>query len=247
MSKKIFLALILILPSLALIGIGYNTENKTVILIGLLIIVLENIFLTSDMVKYALNDLKCWREKYYDILGAKGKDTKDFESVKIPASMERRIFRVIFLRQILIVALVVLGVLFFMWAGPIKMIQYDGMKGIVVEDSYRFYKAKRAARAATVIFMFLSPFILPVLAYCITNAVLKLKTIANRKYMACRAIIKCIDSDGIHIMRDGNFYRNKDYTLIGVNKKQMRDVPVTIVFIPEDVLVLPNVVSGETN
>ena len=247
LSKKIIFALILILPAFALIGIGYNTENNTVIIIGLLIIVLENIVLTSDIVKYALKDMKCWREKYYNIWCANGIDTKDFESVKIPLSMERRIFIVIFLRQILIVAFVILCVLVFMWVGPIKMIHYDSMKGLVAGDFYRSYKARRAAGAGTLIFMFLSPFILPILAYCITNAIYILRTISDRKYLACRAIIKCIDSNGMHIIHDGKIYRNKNYTLIGVQKKQMRDIPVTSVFIPEEVLVLPNVLSDESD
>ena len=48
LSRKILLALIL--PAFASIGVGYNTENNTAILIDLLIIALENIVLSFDIV-----------------------------------------------------------------------------------------------------------------------------------------------------------------------------------------------------
>lgn len=244
---KIVIALIVMMPAFALTDIGFDSKDTALIIVGLLLFVLDNIAITPIAVSSVRNDMKDWENAFYNSTLAKSKETEDYYLVETPLPFERKMFCAVLCRRLLgtiFIALFIALCLFLLVRfGPIqyKLLHSDNIKGVLANDSYRLYKARNAASCATLILYFVSPFILSIFAYLIAITICELKVISGHKYIAYRAIVNCVDSNGIKVAHDEMCYIAKDYTLIGVRKNQLNFTPVTFVFIPDDVLVLPDI------
>ena len=244
---KIVIALIVMMPAFALTDIGFDSKDTALIIVGFLLFVLDNIAITPIAVSSVRNDMKDWENAFYNSTLAKSKETEDYYLVETPLPFERKMFCAVLCRRLLgtiFIALFIALCLFLLVRfGPIQynLLHSDNIKGVLANDSYRLYKARNAASCATLILYFVSPFILSIFAYLIAITICELKVISGHKYIAYRAIVNCVDSNGIKVAHDEMCYIAKDYTLIGVRKNQLNFTPVTFVFIPDDVLVLPDI------
>ena len=244
---KIVIALIVMMPAFALTDIRFDSKDTALIIVGFLLFVLDNIAITPIAVSSVRNDMKDWENAFYNSTLAKSKETEDYYLVETPLPFERKMFCAVLCRRLLgtiFIALFIALCLFLLVRfGPIqyKLLHSDNIKGVLANDSYRLYKARNAASCATLILYFVSPFILSIFAYLIAITICELKVISGHKYIAYRAIVNCVDSNGIKVAHDEMCYIAKDYTLIGVRKNQLNFTPVTFVFIPDDVLVLPDI------
>ena len=244
---KIVIALIVMMPAFALTEVGFDSKDTALIVVGLLIFILDNIAITPIAVSSVRNDMKDWENAFYNSTLAKSKETEDYYLVETPLPFERKMFCAVLcwrlLGTIFIALFIALCLFLLVRFGPIqyKLLHSDNIKGVLANDSYRLYKARNAASCATLILYFVSPFILSIFAYLIAITICELKVISDHKYIAYRAIVNCVDSNGIKVAHDEMCYIAKDYMLIGVRKNQLNFTPVTFVFIPDDVLVLPDI------
>lgn len=240
---KILIALIVMMPAFALTEVGFDSKDTALIVVGLLIFIRDNIAITSIAVSSVRNDMKDWENAFYNSTLAKSKETEDYYLVETPLPFERKMFCAVLCWLLHGTIFIALCLFLLVRFGPIqyKLLHSDNIKGVLANDSYRLYKARNAASCATLILYFVSPFILSIFAYLIAETICKLKVISGHKYIAYRAIVNCVDSNGIKVAHDEMCYIAKDYTLIGVRKNQLNCTPVTFVFIPDDVLVLPDI------
>jgi hypothetical protein len=240
---KIVIALIVMMPAFALTDIGFDSKDTALIVVGLLIFILDNIAITPIAVSSVRNDMKDWENAFYNSTLAKSKETEDYYLVETPLPFERKMFCAVLCWRLLGTIFIALCLFLLVRFGPIqyKLLHSDNIKGVLANDSYRLYKARNAASCAKLILYFVSPFILSIFAYLIAITICELKVISDHKYIAYRAIVNCVDSNGIKVSHDEMCYIAKDYTLIGVRKNQLNFTPVTFVFIPDDVLVLPDI------
>jgi hypothetical protein len=240
---KIVIALIVMMPAFALTEVGFDSKDTALIVVGLLIFILDNIAITPIAVSSVRNDMKDWENAFYNSTLAKSKETEDYYLVETPLPFERKMFCAVLCWRLLGTIFIALCLFLLVRCGPIqyKLLHSDNIKGVLANDSYRLYKARNAASCAKLIFYFVSPFILSIFAYLIAITICELKVISGHKYIAYRAIVNCVDSNGIKVAHDEMCYIAKDYTLIGVRKNQLNFTPVTFVFIPDDVLVLPDI------
>jgi len=70
--------------------------------------------------------------------------------------------------------------------------------------------------------------------------VYKLIKIRNHEYIAYHAIVKMADGSAITIEKDGRLFSYKDYLCIGIDAKEINNTKGTLVFIPDDVLFIPD-------
>ncbi len=192
---------------------------------------------------YALKDLKEWKRIFYGNGNLENfKDNKDFYWVKTPVALEKRIFRTVVRDQILNVFTVISFLAIVAIVGLISILTYDSHSvapGDVIGAIF-YVRVRRGTGFMAFILLIVAVFGLPILVYCITNIIYKLRIVVGHKYMAYHAVVKFVNSYKVRIDSDGRHYDYKFASLVGMKENQVNDTPATLIFIPDDVLIFPD-------
>lgn len=233
----IFTYVVEFISAIVLLTKQFGDRSKIFLIIGYAIFPLMGIIATLNIVRHTLKGMKDWEKRFYekDDLNTMG-DTTVFYKVNSPLSCERKIYFRVLRNQLLELTTVVLVMILIViyCVHTLDSVTYDH---ILNAD----YSKRIAALKLTFIFMvFLFTVAIPIIAYCITGMTYELKVIRNHEYIAYHAVVKIADGSAITIEKDGRLFSYKDYLCIGINAKKINNTNGTLVFIPDNVLFIPD-------
>lgn len=239
---SITLVLVGIIAAVTLFALGYNNDNVMNYIIGFAMFPSIGILCTLNIVKYALNDMKDWKKIFYQRgnLAKKG-NTKDFYKVNSPVPFERKIYFAVVKEQILNIIVVTAIMLIIVYVGISKMENdvLDAPRGIM--GAIVYVKARRAAGFLFFATIFIISFTIPIYAYYITNAIYKLRIVCRHEYIAYHVIVNSVDKYTVHINNSGRHYKYQYCSCVGIREKNVHNTKATLIFIPDDVLLIPDV------
>ncbi len=239
---KVLLSLMVVGIAGALVIITAFGPGETLYMfIGMAMLPFMGLTVIPNAIRYALKDMKSWKSIFY----GKGnlerfKKSKDYYKTRVPVPFEKKLVLAVIKEQFLNL-IVVIGVMLIFAAIGIFAVTHDsseasgGLIGAVVH-----VKAERAAGTLFFLMIGIVTFAPPILAYYITNAVYKLRVIKRREYIAYHAIVSSVKDNVVLIDSDGRHYKYDYCTCVGIRQKDVHDTPATLIFIPDDVLLIPD-------
>ncbi len=230
-----------ITSALVLITTRYDDTVILYIIIGLAMFPLMGIIATPNAIRYALKDMEHWRKIFYKGGNLhKFKDSKDFYKIKSPLPYRKKIYFAVLRDQFLNVGVVIFIMILIVF-GYIWVIHTpDSVPRGQLVTAVAYVKVRRAEGYLFFGMIFIATFAIPIIAYYITNAVYKLRTVRRREYIAYHAIVNRVDGYTIKINQDGRNYRYDYCSCVGIRAKNVNDTGATLIFIPDDVLLIPD-------
>ena len=219
----------------------YEDDEMVFFIFSIIIFVCIGIVTTPNVVKYALNDMKDWKNILYKNGNlSNNKKVAGFYKMSAPVPFERKIYFTVLKEQILNINVVLLFIAFFIGLAVISnSFESTGVSGNI------FYAvvSVKAERAAGLLFfgaVFLSAFWIPMLAYYITNAVYKLRIIKRHEYIVYHAIVNKVDTFKIRINNRGVHFSYDYCSCVGIKSKNVNNTKAILIFIPDDMLLFPD-------
>ena len=230
-----------ITSALVLITRRYNDEVGLYLIIGVAMFPLMGITATPNIVRYALREMKDWRNIFYKKGNLhKSKDSTDFYRIRKPLPYERRICIAVVKNQLMVLVGVILIMILIVVAYISSRSVPDSVTPGNIVDSIIYVKRRRGQGLLFFMMIFVVTFAIPIIAYCITYAVNKLKVIIRHEYIAYHAIVKKVDGSNVIINQDGRVFQYKYCSCIGIRAKKVNNTGATLIFIPDDVLLIPD-------
>lgn len=240
---KILLALTIIWITIATVLFSfYNEDEEGIYLIfSLTIFLIVGILTTPNVVRYALNDMKNWKDIFHKNGNLSlNKAKSGFYKMDVPVSFEKKIYTAIIKEQILNLTTVALIIIFFI-ARALFHGSIDGTTGSGgVLNAIIHVKAVRAEGYMFFGAVFCTAFWIPIFAYYITNALYKLKIVKRHEYIAYHAIVDKVTNSKILIKNNGAHYEYNYCTCVGIKEKEVNKTDTILIFIPDDVLLFPD-------
>ena len=87
--------------------------------------------------------------------------------------------------------------------------------------------------------LFLVTFGIPILAYNLTNTVFMMKTVSHREYDAYRVHVSKMKDGKVFVHHKDSIYSCKDVSCVGIRQKNVRDMDVILVYIPDYIYLFP--------
>lgn len=222
-------------------------EEETVYLIFSIIIFLcIGIMVTPNVVLYALNDMKDWKNIFYKNGNLSNcKNVKGFYKMNAPVPFERKIYFAVLKEQILNINTVALVIVTFIGLALLSnSYESNGEAGNIFyaiahvksvrADGYTFFGA-----------VFFATFWIPIFAYYITNAVYKLKIVKRHEYIVYHAIVNKVDTFKIRINNSRVNYKYDYCSCVGIKSKDVNNTKAILIFIPDDMLLFPDYENEE--
>ena len=233
---------ILMTSATVLISFAFEEDETYCMIFGIITYLFIGIITTPNIIKYALNDMKDWEKIFYQ----KGNigyvdNSKDFYRMKSATNLERKIYFAVIKEQILNIQFVAvciilfLGITFFNMSGG-----NEGVEPGNIVTAIAHVKAERADGPAFFISVFLITFWIPIFAYYITNAIYKLRIVHKRQYIAYHAIVNSVNDNVIKIRDKKRNYKYEYCTCVGIRQSKVNNTKATLIFIPDDVLLIPD-------
>lgn len=243
---KFLLALTPVWITIAMVFFSFfGEENESIYLIFSIIIFLcIGISTTPNVILYALNDMKNWKEivNQNGNLG-KCKKANGFYKIQTPVSFERKIYFAILKDQILNLHTVALCIIFFIALALLSgSYESAGISGNIFY-AIAHVRATRAEGYVFFIAVFFAAFWIPIFAYYITNAVYKLRIVKRHEYIAYHAIVNKVDTFKIRINNSGVHYKYDYCSCVGIKSKDVNNTKSILIFVPDDMLLFPDTVE----
>ena len=208
-------------------------------IVGFLIFPLIGIITTPNIVKYVKNDTEKWKHIFYKKGNLHTVNDDNYYRVKTPVKFENKILSTIYKEQIKNI-LVVVGIMTIVIALGIHHMVVDSNFSNNIVSSYMNYRARKSSGFMFFLMIFFLAFGIPIIAYYITNVIKKIKVVKNHEYIAYHAIVPRVSNGKICI-----YYKNKNYkynycTCVDIKEKNIKSIPMTLIFVPDDVLLFPD-------
>ena len=235
-----------ITSALVIITTRYDDTVALYLIIGLGMFPLMGIIATPNAVRYALHDMEQWENFFHK----KGnlhnfKASKDFYRIRKRLPYERKIYLAVVKEQLLNLGVVVLVMILILGVYVISHYAPDSVTRGNIVDAVIYVKQSRSSGLLFFLMIFVVTFAIPIMAYYITNAVYKLRIVRHHKYIAYHAIVKEVDGSTIIINQDGRRFQYEYCSCVGIRAKDVHDTKATLIFIPDDMLLIPDEVEAE--
>lgn len=219
-----------------------NDENEGLYrVIGAAMFPLMGITATPNVVRYALREMKNWKDAFYKTGNLhKSKDSKDFYRVRKPLPCEGRMCFTVVRNQLMILVGVILIMLLIVYAYISSRSVPDSVPAGDIAQAVIFVRRRRGQGPLFFMMIFVVTFAISIIAYCITYMAKKLRVILRHEYIAYHVIVKKVEDSTVTVDRDGKVFHYKDCSCIGIQAKKINNTGATLVFIPDDVLLVPD-------
>lgn len=230
----------LIITAVTVFTLGTQEDNVINYLIGVGVFPLIGIIATPNIVKHVKNDTTKWEDIFYkngNLHNIKG--SKDYYSVSTPVSFEKKILSAVYKGQLknILIVIVLMGLII---ATSIHyFISEHSYTGDIIRD-YIEVKARRASVGGFLLMIFFITFGIMIIAYYVSNAVKKIKTVKNHEYIAYHAIVPGVHNGNIGIYHKNVHYTYKYCTCVGIKEKDVNSTPATLIFVPDEVFLFPD-------
>ena len=236
-----------ITTALVLITTRYDDNEGLYLITGAAMFPLMGITATPNIVRYALREMKDWKDAFYKRGNLyKSKDSTDFYRIRKPLPCEGRMCFTVVRDQLMILVGVILVMLLIVYAYISSRSVPDSVPAGDIAQAIIFVRRRRGQGPLFFMMIFVVTFAIPIIAYCITYAVNKLRVIVRYEYIAYHVNVKKVDGSEVTIDRDGKVFHYKDCTLVGIRAKKVNNTGATLVFIPDDILLIPDKVVKTT-
>ena len=236
-----------ITTALVLITTRYDDNEGLYLITGAALFPLMGITATPNIVRYALREMKDWKDAFYKRGNLyKSKDSTDFYRIRKPLPCEGRMCFTVVRNQLMILVGVILIMLLIVYAYISSRSVPDSVPAGDIAQAVIFVRRRRGQGPLFFMMIFVVTFAIPIIAYCITYAVNKLRVIVRYEYIAYHVNVKKVDGSEVTIDRDGKVFHYKDCTLVGIRAKKVNNTGATLVFIPDDILLIPDKVVKTT-
>ena len=219
-----------------------NDDNEGLYrVIGAAMFPLMGITATPNVVRYALREMKNWKDAFYKTGNLhKSKDSKDFYRVRKPLPCEGRMCFTVVRNQLMILVGVILIMLLIVYAYISSRSVPDSVPAGDIAQAVIFVRRRRGQGPLFFMMIFVVTFAISIIAYCITYTAKKLRVILRHEYIAYHVIVKKVEDSTVTVDRDGKVFHYKDCSCIGIQAKKINNTGATLVFIPDDVLLVPD-------
>lgn len=219
-----------------------NDDNEGLYrVIGAAMFPLMGITATPNVVRYALREMKNWKDAFYKTGNLhKSKDSKDFYRVRKPLPCEGRMCFTVVRTQLMILVGVILIMLLIVYAYISSISVPDSVPAGDIAQAVIFVRRRRGQGPLFFMMIFVVTFAISIIAYCITYMAKKLRVILRHEYIAYHVIVKKVEDSTVTVDRDGKVFHYKDCSCIGIQAKKINNTGATLVFIPDDVLLVPD-------
>lgn len=219
-----------------------NDDNEGLYrVIGAAMFPLMGITATPNVVRYALREMKNWKDAFYKTGNLhKSKDPKDFYRVRKPLPCEGRMCFTVVRTQLMILVGVILIMLLIVYAYISSISVPDSVPAGHIAQAVIFVRRRRGQGPLFFMMIFVVTFAISIIAYCITYMAKKLRVILRHEYIAYHLIVKKVEDSTVTVDRDGKVFHYKDCSCIGIQAKKINNTGATLVFIPDDVLLVPD-------
>ena len=219
-----------------------NDDNEGLYrVIGAAMFPLMGITATPNVVRYALREMKNWKDAFYKTGNLhKSKDSKDFYRVRKPLPCEGRMCFTVVRTQLMILVGVILIMLLIVYAYISSRSVPDSVPAGDIAQAVIFVRRRRGQGPLFFMMIFVVTFAISIIAYCITYMAKKLRVILRHEYIAYHVIVKKVEDSTVTVDRDGKVFHYKDCSCIGIQAKKINNTGATLVFIPDDVLLVPD-------
>ena len=219
-----------------------NDDNEGLYrVIGAAMFPLMGITATPNVVRYALREMKNWKDAFYKTGNLhKSKDSKDFYRVRKPLPCEGRMCFTVVRTQLMILVGVILIMLLIVYAYISSRSVPDSVPAGDIAQAVIFVRRRRGQGPLFFMMIFVVTFAISIIAYCITYTAKKLRVILRHEYIAYHVIVKKVEDSTVTVDRDGKVFHYKDCSCIGIQAKKINNTGATLVFIPDDVLLVPD-------
>lgn len=230
-----------IITALVLITTRYDDNEGLYLVIGVAMFPLMGITATPNVVRYALREMKDWKDVFYKTGNLhKSKDSKDFYRIRKPLPCEGRMCFTVVRDQLMILVGVILIMLLIVYAYISSRSVPDSVPNGDIAQAIIFVRRRRGQGPRFFMMIFVVTFAISIIAYCITCAVNKLRVILRHEYIAYHVIVKKVEDSTVTVERDGKVFHYKDCSCVGIREKKINNTGATLVFIPDDVLLIPD-------
>ena len=219
-----------------------NDDNEGLYrVIGAAMFPLMGITATPNVVRYALREMKNWKDAFYKTGNLhKSKDSKDFYRVRKPLPCEGRMCFTVVRNQLMILVGVILIMLLIVYAYISSRSVPDSVPAGDIAQAVIFVRRRRGQGPLFFMMIFVVTFAISIIAYCITYTAKKLRVILRHEYIAYHVIVKKVEDSTVTVEQDGRVFHYKDCSCVGIQAKKINNIGATLVFIPDDVLLVPD-------
>ena len=210
-------------------------------IVGFCIFPLIGIITTPNIVRYAKKDTQKWKNIFYKRGNLDSiKDSKDYYKVKKPVSFEKKVLFTVYKHQILNI-LVVIGIMAIVIFLSVHHMTTDhSYTGNIVTNIMKT-RANRSFGFILFLMIIFLAFGIPIVVYYINNALKKIRVVRNHEYIAYHAIVSSVKNSKITIFDKNRRYTYKYCTCVGIKEKNIDNTPATLIFVPDDVLLFPDI------
>ena len=186
------------------------------------------LLMTPNIILYAIKSAKkLHKTKHSDSLSQKQID--GFYSVQTsPFDFDRKLIFTI-LRKQLFGAIVIISILAFLF-----LLSFDRL------DS----ASSKVSGGAVLLILGVLIFGIPAFSYFLTNLILRIRIVRRKEYDSCHAIVAGVDYKGLRLNGFGT--RPYKYAFcVGARNRDIHNTPATLVFILDEVYVIPDDVANK--
>jgi hypothetical protein len=185
--------------------------------------------------------MKDWKDVFYKTGNLhKSKDSKDFYRIRKPLPCEGRMCFTVVRNQLMILVGVILIMLLIVYAYISSRSVPDSVPAGDIAQAVIFVRRRRGQGPLFFMMIFVVTFAISIIAYCITYTAKKLRVILRHEYIAYHVIVKKVEDSTVTVDRDGKVFHYKDCSCVGIQAKKINNTGATLVFIPDDVLLIPD-------
>ena len=230
----------LIISAITVFTLGSQEDNVINFLVGFCIFPFIGIITTPNIVKHVKNDTAKWKNIFYKNGNLhKIKDSKDYYRVQSPVSFEKKILAAVYKEQLKTILFVIACMAMIIAASVHYMLREHNYAGGIVSDLIEL-KSKRVFGFSFFLMIIFLAFGIPIVAYYVSNALKKIRVVKNHEYIAYHAIIQSVHNGNIGIYAEKRHFTYKYCTCVGIKEKDVKQTPVTLIFLPDDVFLFPD-------
>ncbi|MBO4292897.1 MAG: hypothetical protein J5881_00695 [Clostridia bacterium] len=230
----------LIISAITVFTLGTQEGNDINFLVGFCIFPFIGIITTPNIIKYVKKDTTKWKKIFYKNGNLhKIKASKDYYRVQTPVAFEKKILSAVYKEQLKTVLFVIAYMVMTIVASVHYMSREHDFSGGIVSDLIELRAKKEFGFAFFLMIIFLA-FGIPIIAYYVANAWKKIRVVKNHEYIAYHAIIQGVHNGNIGIYAEKRHYTYKYCTCVGIKEKDVKQTPVTLIFLPDDVFLFPD-------
>ena len=241
---KILVSLIpiIIVSSIILISQSSKEDINFLFVIAIIMLMSIGIIITPNIVLYAISDMKNWKNIIYKN-GSLTNNSKNssFYRIDSPVSFERKILLAVIKNEFLNINTIFIVSLLLIIIALFSITNIHSVTSGDLVSAIFHAKAVRAEGFFFFVLIFLVSFWIPIFSYYITNAIHKIIIVKKHEYIVYHAFVKKVDTYKLYISDNGIHYKYDYCSCVGTKPKDVKNINAILVFIPDDVLLFPDI------